>query len=170
MGVLDPTYRILHGLLHSEFVDRNYLRGNISLRFLHELAWTLTLDNPHVDWTSIRQVINHSGKSKILCASLYLSHRLFGSPLPKPLRPTFAAITHYARSRLQVHWEWTGALIDRLLWFSAQDICERYQCDNDFLPVAARRIQLATTIAWKKGKRLFRWARRQLGERLALRL
>jgi hypothetical protein len=158
MGVPVPTYRILHNLLHSDLVNRTYIRGDISLRSLHELALTQTVCHERIDWSRIRQLMDRGGALKVLDATLYLCHRLLGTPLPDRRRPTLKAKVHYARSRLQVRWGWTEEVIDRLLWFSAQDLGERYDCDNSLMALTRARLQLAAYLSCKYSRYAFRWA------------
>jgi hypothetical protein len=168
MGVLSPTYRILHNLLHSNLVNRAYARGNLSLRSLHELVMTQAVFNECIDWKTIRQLMDRGGQVKILHAWLYLAHRWFGSPLPDPIRATLGAAAHYARSRLQARWDWTEKLVDQAMWFSAQDIRERYKCNGSFWFLTRGRLRLAAHLSYQYGSRGFRWVASRIGSALAL--
>jgi hypothetical protein len=163
MGMLTPTYRILHNLLHSYVIDQTYVRGGLGLRSLHELALIQSLYKQSLDWLTIRQFMGRCGKLKVLEAWLYCAHRLFGSPLPDGIRPTLGATTHYARTRLQIRWKWTQEIVDRSMWFSASDICERYQCNNDYSSLMRGRAQLATHLSYKHSCKALQWAWRKVG-------
>jgi hypothetical protein len=163
MAVPAPTYRILHNLIHAALVDRGYLRGELPLRSLHEMALMLDARGEPIDWTTIRQLLERGGEPQVLGIWLYLCHRLFGSPLPNGFVRTPATITHYARARLQARWNYLDKLVDRALWFSAADIRERYQCDGGFASLAKGRVRLAAHISRKNAGRAFRWVGRQLG-------
>jgi len=120
-----------------------------------------TKHHDRIDWETIRQLGDRLGKTKALRAWLYLCHESFGSPLPAHLRPTLGTKAHYSRTRLRARWNWTGEIIDRVLWFSAPDICSRYNCNNDFLSLAWGRMRLATYLSCKYVSRTFQWVGRQ---------
>jgi hypothetical protein len=144
-----PTVRILHNLLHAALANRNYMLGRTPLRALHELAVMQTLYEKQTDWTKIRDLMIRGGKVKVLDAWLYSAHRLFGCALPGKMRPTFSAVTHYHRTRLQAQWRWTNELATRTHWFSARSICDRYECDSDLLSLTKGRCRLAASLAKK---------------------
>jgi len=160
-GVLTPTYRTLHNVLHSALMDERYVRADISLRALHELAVMQTKYPERIDWETIHRLATHRDKTKLLRAWVYLCHKSFGSPLPTSLGTTLGTKAHYLRTRLRARWNWTGEITDRLLWFSAQDICRRYKCNNDFLSLGRGRVRLATSLTYKSFSRSFRWVGRQ---------
>ena len=162
LSIPTPTFRILHNLLHSSLVDEKYGRGEIALRSLHELVMMQAVYNQRIDWETIRQLMDRGGQAKVLHASLYLAHRLFGSPMPDRIGPTFRAIAHYARTRLQFRWNWTNKLVDRASWFSTQSIRERYNCDNNFWSVAKGRIRLAAFLFGKYSSQIFRLIGRRI--------
>ena len=161
MSVPSPTHRILHNFLHSEFINQTYARGKISLRSLYELVMVQGFFNEKIDWEMIKQLISRNGREKVLCAWLYLAHRLFGNPMPDSVHPTFGALIHYARTRLQFSWDWTNQIVDRAFWFSTQSICERYHCDDGFWAIAKGRFRLAAYLAGKRGSRALHWFRGQ---------
>lgn len=156
LRVPSPTHRVLHNLLHSDLINQTHVRGRLALRSLHELAIMQAVYRDRLDWETIRWLMERGGQGRVLRASLYLAHRYFGSPLPDRLRPTLGAVAHYARTRLQVRWDWTNEFVDRLFWFSTPSICERYHCDDRFWPVTRGRIRLATHLAGKYSGRAFR--------------
>lgn len=155
MRIPSPAHRVLHNLLHSDLINQTYIRGNISLRSLHELVMMQSIYNEKIDWKAIKQLMDKGGQEKVFHASLYLAHRLFGSPLPDQTGMTSGAIIHYARTRLQIGWNWTSELVERAFWFSAQSICERYNCNNSFFSVTKWRIHLAAHLAWKYSRQAF---------------
>ena len=155
MRIPSPTHRVLHNLLHSDLINQTYIRGNISLRSLHELVMMQSIYNKQIDWKNIQQLMDKGGQEKVFHASLYLAHRLFGSPLPDQTCMKSGAIIHYARTRLQIGWNWTNELVERAFWFSAQSICERYNCYNSFFSITKWRIHLAAYLAWKYSRQAF---------------
>jgi hypothetical protein len=156
MSVPSPTHRVLHNLLHSDLINQTYVRGRIDLRSLHELVRMQVVEQERLDWQAIRERMDRGGQGRVLRASLYLAHRYFGSPLPDRLHPTLGAVAHYARTRLQVRWDWINEFVDRAFWFSAPSICERYHCDDRFWPVTRGRVRLAAHLACKYSSRAFR--------------
>lgn len=160
--VPDPTTRILHNILHAALVNRGYARGDISLRSLHELALIQSQYEKQIDWRSIRTLMDRGGKSKVLNAWVYAAHRLFAGPMPDGLRPTRRVVAHYTRTRLQVRWRRTEDIIEKAMWFSARDICERYQCNEGFVSVAKGRVRLAASLSCRAGIEALRSARRGL--------
>ncbi len=155
MRVPSPTHRVLHNLLHSDLINQTYVRGKISLRSLHELVMMQAVYRERIDWEIIQQLMNRGGQAQVLRASLYLAHRSFGSPMPDRMRPTLGAVAHYARTRLQVRWHWLDEFVERMFWFSTENICERYKCDNNFWFVAKGRIKLAAFLAGKYSRQAF---------------
>lgn len=148
-NVPDPTLRILHILLHSGVVDRDYLRGNLCLRGLHELALIQQLHGERIDWETIRNIMGRQGEIRILDAALHRAHRMFGSPVPRRVAPGRRPHLHHFRTRLQAAWGWLDALVETAMWFSRRDICERYRCADSFLPLTAGRIRLAGSLLWQ---------------------
>jgi hypothetical protein len=154
MAVPTPTYRILHNLVHSVITDRAYLRGRIPLRPLHETAQMQINFRKSIEWENIREQFASCGKSKVLQGFLYLSHKYFNTPLPDAIPRTAGSVVHHARARLQARWEWPKNIIEPVLDFwatevvervnhlSAENICARYQCENDFLSITKGRIKL----------------------------
>lgn len=162
MNIPSPTHRVLHNLLHSDLINQTYIRGKISLRSLHELVIMQTIYREQLDWETIRQLMDRSGQRQVLHASLHLADRLFGSPMPDCMRPTFGAVTHYARTRLQVRWHWLDEIVERVFWFSTESICERYKCDDSFWAVTKNRIKLAAFLAGKYSYQFYRWIGQQM--------
>jgi hypothetical protein len=154
MAVPTPTHRILHNLVHSAITDRAYLRGRIPLRPLHETAQMQINYRKSIDWEKIRERFASHGKSKVLQGFLYLSHKYFDTPLPDAIPRTAGSVVHYARARLQARWDWpkniiepvldywATEVIERVTHLSAENICARYQCKNDFLSITKGRIRL----------------------------
>lgn len=158
--VPDPTIRILHNVLHAALVNRGYARGEISLRSLHELALIQNQHENQIDWMAIRTLMDRGGKSKVLNAWLYAAHRLFAFRLLPGVRPKMHALAHYTRMRVQARWRWTDEIIERAMRFSVPDICEKYQCTDDFVSVAKGRMRLAVTMSCCGAIQAFLWARR----------
>lgn len=162
ISVPSPTHRVLHNLLHSDLINQTYASGKISLRSLHELAMMQAVYRDRIDWETIGRLMNGGGQAHLLRASLYLSYRLFGGSIPNPIRPTYRAMAHYVRTRLQVRWNWLDRLVERMLWFSSENICTHYKCDDSFWPVVNGRIKLATFLAGKYSYQFCRWIGQQI--------
>jgi hypothetical protein len=175
MAVPTPTYRVLHNLVHSMITDRAYLRGRIPLRPLHETAQMQVNYRKSIDWENIQKRFASCSKSKVLQGFLYLSHKYFDTPLPDAIPRTAGSVIHHARARLLTRWEWPKDIIEPVLDFwatevvervnhlSAENICARYQCENDFLSITQgrmrlvlRRIRLTGAFVAKHTRRPFR--------------
>lgn len=165
LSVPDPTLQILHILLHSGVVDREYARGSMCLRALHELAIIQATHFMTVDWESICDLMTRSGTRKILDGFAYRAHRIFWNTLPHCVPPTWRAVIHNRRARLQASSPALGSLIDFGMLFSRQSICERYGCNDDFLSVAAGRLRRAGSLAWHPARN----ATKRMGEAVAAR-
>ncbi len=162
MSVPAPTHRVLHSLVHCAFADRYYAHGKIPLRAFHELARMQLRYQDRIEWKVIRQQFDAAGQLRALTSMIYLAHKFFANPLPEGIDPTPTSKLHYARARLQTRWQWTERLVERMLWFSAEDICDRYGCGDDRVSLSRRRLRLAGSIAVNKVNRL---ARRVLNQR-----
>lgn len=160
--VPSPTHRVLHNLLHSDLINQTYVRGRISLRSLHELAMMQAHYQKSVDWKTIRKLMDRGGQTEVLRAALYLTHRLFGSPIPDQIDPTLNSVIHCARTRLQVRWNWLDQFVDRVFWFTTENICERYHCEDRFWPVTKGRVRLAAHLSCKYTSRAFNWIKQHL--------
>ena len=100
-----PTARVLHCILHSAFFESNaYRSGTLPLRSIHELALLQNLFSTKIDWPAISRFMAEDGKSTVLRCWVYLSHRLFGCPMPNGWNTTPQMLAHYARCRLQSRW------------------------------------------------------------------
>lgn len=144
-----PTHRLLLNLLHSDLINKTCARGKISLRSLYELATMQVIYRERIDWEIIRKLMTYGGQAPTLSASLYLAQRLLGNPIAERTRPTSGAVFHYARTRLQARWKWLDELVERAFWFSEENICGRYCCDNSFWSIFKGRFRLMTYLSWK---------------------
>lgn len=151
----DPTTRILHNVLHAALVNRGHARGDLSLRSLHELSLIQSQYEANIDWMTIQKLMDRGGKSRVLNAWLYAAHQLFACPLPEGVRPTRRAAAHYARARMQVRWQRMEAVIEKAMWFSTRDICERYQCNEGVFSVTKGRMRLAASLCYRGASALF---------------
>jgi hypothetical protein len=102
-----------------------------------------------VDWATICDLAHRGGKMPELTAWLYAAHQMVACPLPHQIHPRPGTFAHYFRSRLQVRWRWTNALISRASRFSDSAIRERYKCGSGFVSLAAGRVRLASSMAYK---------------------
>lgn len=155
-----PTHWVLHNVLHACLVNRAHARADLSLRSLHELVLVQRKYAEQIDWAMICELMRRGGKAHVLEAWLHAAHRLFSMPLPEGVRITPRSIAHYARMRLQARWGWIDEIVEKAMWFSASDICERYQCGDDLLSLARGRLQLAAMLSRKLGIHALRRARR----------
>ena len=156
LNVPSATHRVLHNVLHADWINGTHARGQIALRSLHELAALQATCGAEIDWEQIRQRMDRGGYGRILRASVYLAHRCLGQPLPAGWQGTTGAWLHYARARFQVRWSRLNRAAEWMDGFSARNICERYRCQDDFWSVGSGRLRLAAQLSWKRAKRLGR--------------
>lgn len=154
LKIPSPSHRILHNVLHSDWINGTHARGLVALRSLHELVAVQAAHGAAIDWSMIERIMDRAGHGQRLRASLYLAHRCLGQPMPAGLRRTVGAWLHYGRVRSQLRWERLNRLAERLDWFSARNICERYQCGSDAWSVGRGRLRLAAQLARQQARRL----------------
>ena len=162
MRVPSPTHRLLHNLLHSDLINETYARGKLSLWSLYELAALQAIYRERIDWATISELMIRGGQAHILEASLYLTHRLLGSPIVDGIYPTLGSAVHHARTRLQIRWDWLDQLVERAFYFSKDSICERYNCDDSFWSLTKGRLHLSALLSWKYINQVSRFIGRQL--------
>jgi hypothetical protein len=149
LQVLSPTYRLLHNILHSEIVDRNYQKGVIPLRELSDLVYTHHRYKQTLDWSTVETTLARHGKQNILRSYLYLAQRYLGMALPTPVHPNLASRIHHQRCRSRVRWEWFRKLDQHLQGFSSHQICQLYGCPNTPLKLAIGRLRYAVRVVGK---------------------
>lgn len=143
-GIPSPTIRVLHSILHSAVVDRAYARADLSLKSLFEIAALQRAFGGAIDWVAIQNAMAEHGLSEIISSWMYSMHRWFGDPIPYCVRPTIRSTLHFERTRLQARWRGSARVVDRLMSYSAESICKRYDCSNRFWPVLSGRLRLAS--------------------------
>lgn len=94
-------------------------------------------------------IMREHGLSRVLDSWIYSVHQLLGDCIPGHDTATLRSIVHLERARLQVRWEWTAWVVDRSMWFSAENIRNRYNCSDRFWPLLKGRAQLIASIVGK---------------------
>ena len=149
LQVLSPTYRLLHNILHSEIVDRNYQKGILPLRELSDLAYTQYRYKQRLDWPIIETTLVQNGKQTVLCAYLHLAYRYLGMPFPLSIRPNLASRFHHQRCRSRIRWAWFRKLDYHFQGFSSHQICQFYGYPNTGLGLTIGRLRYAANILGK---------------------
>ncbi|MBK8335802.1 MAG: nucleotidyltransferase family protein [Sterolibacteriaceae bacterium] len=144
-----PTTRVLHSVLHTAIVDRAFSRADLSLKALFELASLQRSFGERIDWGSVGDTMRAHGLSRALDSWIYSVHQLLGDCIPGHDTGTLRSIVHLERVRLQVRWEWTAWVVDRSMWFSAENIRNRYTCSDRFWPLLKGRARLIASIVGK---------------------
>lgn len=142
-AVPSATFRVLHNILHTAIVDRSFARGELSIKSIHELALIVKKSGREVDWEHVFEVIRKNGQLAVLDAWLYRMFRWFGVEAVERNTLTFHSKIHFERVKFQARWRRSSEVVDRLMWFSTDSICDRYGCEPGFLPVLGGRIHLA---------------------------
>ncbi|ADE14760.1 hypothetical protein Nhal_1626 [Nitrosococcus halophilus Nc 4] len=148
LQVLSPTYRLLHNIVHSEIVDRNYEAGMIALRNLSDFAFIQKHYEQQIDWPAINTTFVQHGKEKVLHSYLYLAHRYLGVPFALKI-PPLSSFVHHQRCRSMIRWIGLMEIDRRIQRFSAYHICKRYGCPNTPLALTVGRFRYATKIIRK---------------------
>ena len=157
-SVPSPTVRVLHSFLHTAIVYRSFSRADLSLKALLELASLQRSFGHHIDWGSVRETVVEHGLSGAFDGWMYSLHQLLGDSIPDHVETTLRSRIHLEQVYLQVRWEWTAWVVDRLTWFSAENICNRFACSDRFWSLLNGRVRLASSML---GKSLLHLANRQ---------
>jgi hypothetical protein len=155
--VLTPTYQVLHNVLHAQVVNRFHYRGIICLRHMSDLDSLRRKFGFAVEWDQIyRKMIEH-GKAGVWRDYLFLSHVWLKTPLVQGIKPGWGNRLHALRCRSRLRWEWYTVLEVFLEKFSAESICDFYECEDTPLTVLAGRLKYAvhmlkkcSRMGWKK--------------------
>ncbi len=139
--VLTPTYRILHNVLHSEIVDRNYNKGIISLRALTDLVYTQYYFEQQIDWPIIKAILAQHNKQEVLYSYLFFAHRYLGMSLPISIRSSLSSFIHQQRCQSKIRWLWLMRIDYHIQRFSAHHICKLYGCPDTFLALTIGRLR-----------------------------
>lgn len=151
-----PTVRALHNILHSAVADRSYSRGELSLRSAYELALIHSNFGQAIDWMEIQQRLQINGHQAVFEAWLHLMARWFNVLPVSDKRPSLRSRIHLERMRLQTRWTWSAEVVNRLMWFSTESICNRYACEPQLLPVLKGRLDLALGMLCKSAREVTR--------------
>lgn len=114
-GVLTPTYRLVHNILHSEFLYPSEREDATDiLRSLNDLVVISKVYHDEVDWPGIRELMDAHGEGNMLHTYLYLAHRLLGMALPDWVKLTPARMAWYARARAELRYDWFARVNRRI--------------------------------------------------------
>lgn len=156
--VPDPTFQVLHNVLHAAVDHGGFQRASGSLRSLHELALTATLYRDSIDWKQLRDFFERGSGPNVLTTWQALAHRLFGGR-DQSRTGTFGTVfslIYCLRYRLQARWTWIDASVARMLLFSDRNIQERYAGDDAITSVGAGRIRLLRDVFGHYGRQITR--------------
>lgn len=77
MGILSPTYRLIHTYIHSDIVDRNYTFKKMDLRQLYEMSRIIDTYHTQIDWIYIENFFKTHKVWKQFYCKLSLIDALF---------------------------------------------------------------------------------------------
>ena len=106
--VLNPTYRLLHSILHSCIVDSNHRLGLVEIRQLHELARTQLIYGDQLDWDRLLVIARKNNIGGILSANLKEAEYFLNVPIlkqPSQINP-IAANFHIFRVCAKLRYAW----------------------------------------------------------------
>lgn len=138
--VLSPTHQMLHGILHSQIVDRYYERHILKLRAIVDIAYLCEFCGEDIDWYQIARVLGEHEQQKVLLAHVYTANKLLNMPIPEALKPGLSEKLYFQRCLWSLRWPWFRKLEDKLLRFSAYEICRTYHCRDDSLTLIKMRL------------------------------
>jgi hypothetical protein len=142
MKVLSPTHRVLHNIVHSQLVDRNYAEGVLPLRSLHEVVTESRANRDRFDWSYVRTVMESHNRGDVLDTYLYLANRLFKLPRPGGTRRKAKSLLYFMRCQMQTGWPWLDVWGRRIGSLSAENMYRVYGCQRGWLPVNRARLLL----------------------------
>ena len=97
-----PRHRVMHNVLHSQKLDGAWWAGVVPLRQTLDLHRLMTdYRTERVDWEQLAEDARRRGTWQYLTGAIHTAGDTFGSPLPAPLRSSWAGRSHAARCRLQ---------------------------------------------------------------------
>jgi len=133
----DATHSLMIGMIHSRFFDLHRL----DLQALLDCTSLVLRYSDHMDWERIRSLMDKNGLCHMLQAYLVAANLLFNLPFPHMIEPTISARMHYMLSLAVLRWKLAKRLSSKYYAFTAQQICKRYQCKNQPLPLTVNRLK-----------------------------
>lgn len=141
--ILNPTYRMIHNMLHSGIVNRYYEESELDLNALYEMHCMVWRYGGHIDWDEIAATFNGHQIKGVLDGYLHALRKLFGDA-PEGIRVGIGAHSFFLRALARVRWRGYDRFEQRLYSLSPRRIRARYGLSREHGPVAInlKRVQL----------------------------
>ena len=136
-----PTHSILICILHSHEFDRRFDPRQINPRALQDFAAITMRYSKEIDWSSIHRMMKNHGLKYLSGIQWLSAHRLLGMPLPSGMMPGFSSRLLHIVSLGSMNWSIVERISRRVLNLSAHQICLRYDCSRQLLPLTAYRMR-----------------------------
>jgi Uncharacterised nucleotidyltransferase len=101
--VPSPTYQILHFVLHDQFHNRDYWKGQLDLRHLCDLAKLIT-SYSNIDWRFLQSLFSNRSAADAFASQLIQVNRLLRVPIPKQFSERLLARFQYWRVLTQMRY------------------------------------------------------------------
>jgi hypothetical protein len=136
-----PTHSILICMFHSQKFNSQYDPRQFNPRALQDLAAITMCYSDEIDWSSIRCMTKDHGLKYLAESHLLSAHRLMDMPLPSSMMPGPSSRLLHIVSLGSMNWSIIERLSRRALKLSAHQICRRYDCSRQLLPLTAYRMR-----------------------------
>jgi hypothetical protein len=136
-----PTHSILICMLHSQEFNLRYDPRQLNPRALQDLAAMTMLYSDEIDWSSIHRMMKDHRLNYLAGAHLLSANRLMGMPLSSDMMPGPSSRLLHIVSLGSMNWSMVEGLSRRVLKLSAHQICRRYGCSRQLLPLTAYRMK-----------------------------
>jgi len=80
--VLNPTYKLYHTFLHTEYIDNNYNLKRLDLRHIYDFTVLAKKYNDKIDWNKLHQLVKSLKLQDNFQAYLYMCKELFNLITP----------------------------------------------------------------------------------------
>lgn len=133
--ILNPTYRMLHNMLHSGIVNRYYEESELDLNSLYEMHRMVRRYGERIDWEEITATFNGHQIKGVLDGYLHAMKKLFRAA-PQGIRVGIGAHSFFLRALARVRWRGYDRFERGLCNLSPGKIRARYGLSSDDGPVA----------------------------------
>ena len=147
---LDPTYRMLHNIVHAEIADENHIRRTFALRGLHETALLCHHYPDDICWRTIRERLTSHGSARVFQSHLYAVDQLLGVATPCRIEPpALRTKVHSLGTLARVRWPWFARFAWRWHRISAHQLRKRYGRELAWSELARARLQHVVSVLTK---------------------
>lgn len=150
-----PTHSMLICMLHSQKFNSQYDPRQFNPRTLQDLAAMTKRYSEDIDWSSIHCLMKDHGLKYLAGSHLLSAHRLMGMPLPSGMMPGPSSRLLHIVSLGSMNWSIAERFSRRAFKLSAHQICRRYNCSRQLLPLTAYRMRYLLSYFKRLKQRVF---------------